>query len=356
MNYKQNAAIFIPDTQSHLVIAASAINGHFSQVDVDSKVVYKFEKQDVSGTTGEKPNIKTEASGQTEIVHEHNVSTKTVEENTTVVSGSFYKQQRRKRSKQRQRNITVSEDPTRAQPTLEYKKKHRRRTKSSSDSLSYLEDDISAVSSDVASMQMDEAISHESMAKGSVLVIVPSSRTIAASAGKLRSLLGQLTIAEHGAVSKPKVGIRRLLKSNHVVISHLPAVINSIKAKSLSIKDTSLFVFTDISYSDDTFTIMPNRMENGPTIIMIFKEFPYRSDFCSLESILQYVKTKLSVPSILSVSDHKLDLLRILYPEMAYSLKTMTNVDMMEIVCTLRGHISTTFGTYGELHGKCLFI
>ena len=285
LHFRQNAAVFMPHSRSHLVIAAETINSHFNQMDADSNAVIQptlssdqtaeRENQDVPDTTEIKPDIRVHNSMHNETMDKPIVCSKNVQESLPAVSGSFYKQQRKKRAKQRQRHITISGETIQAEPKLDYKKKQRRRTKSSSDSLSYLEDDISTVSKEVANVQVDEDTSHETLEKRAVLVIVPSSKAIAASAAKLRTALGQLTIAEHGVISKLKVGIRRLLKSTQVVISHLPAVRNSIKAKSLSVKDVSLIVFMDIFYSDDIFTLMPNRMENGPTTVMIFKEFPY---------------------------------------------------------------------------------
>lgn len=354
-----NTAIFMPHFPSHVAIAADIIKRVSSESHADSPayvqdtfVTHKRETlankensgtDEVCGEDGDQTN----ASDKGPIIQIAIEETERVKE---VASGSFYKQQRKKRSRQRQRNNTVSEETLEAQPKLEYKKKHRRRTKSSSDTLTYLEDDFSVLGVDDLGGQDDIVTSFVS--KRAILVVVPSGKTVGSTVTKLRSLTRDMIITEHAGCSKPKIGLRKLLRSSDVVVSHLPAVRNGIKSKSFAVKDVSLLVLLDLCYSDDLFSVVPNKTECGPDIVMIFKEFPYRSDVCSLESILQYVKAKLYLTSIITVSCQTKHVLKVMYPDVVYTKDIVPVTDLENMTRLLKEYMSTTFGTYGKIEGN----
>ena len=190
------------------------------------------------------------------------------------------------------------------------------------------------------------------VSKRAILVVVPSGKTVSSAVTKLRSHTRDMTITEHAGCSKPKIGLRKLLRSSDVVVSHLPAVRNGIKSKSFAVKDVSLLVLLDLCYSDDLFSVVPNKTECGPDIIMIFKEFPYRSDVCSLESILQYVKAKLYLTSIITVSSQTKHVLKIMYPDVVYTKDIVPVTDFENMTRLLKEYMSTTFGTYGKIEGN----
>ena len=353
-----NTAIFMPHSPSHIAIAADIIKRVSSESHADSLACVQdtfvtqkretlsnkvnTETDEVCGEDGDQANV----SDKGLIIQEAIEETKRVKE---VASGSFYKQQRKKRSRQRQRNNTVSEETLEAQPKLEYKKKHRRRTKSSSDSRTYLEDDFSVLGVDDLDGQKD--IVNSVVSKRTVLVVVPSGKAVASAVTKLRSHARDMIITEHAGYGKPKMGLRKLLRSSDVVVSHLPAVRNGIKSKSFAVKDVSLLLLLDLCYSDDLFSVLPNKTECGPDIVMIFKEFPQRSDVCSLESILQYVKAKLYLTSIITVSSQTKDVLKVMYPEVAFTRDVVPVTDFGNVTRFLKEYMSTTFGTYGKIEG-----
>ena len=350
---EENAAIFMPHSPSHIVIAADIIKQFSSQCPEDSSI-----NTEISCTTEEnaeeKEIIKSGRSCDKGKVHssvEDLVVDKDSKEGrkTKDTGASFYKQQRRRRAKQRQRNNTVSEETPEVQPKLEYRKKHRRRTKSSSDSFAYLEDDFSLL--DTNDLDTLEATDRTDTLKRAVLLVVPGGKAVASSVLYLRSFSSDLNIVEHAGLGKTKVGLKKLLRSSDVVVSHLSAVQNGLKSKSFAVKDASMIVFLDLRYSDDLFDMIQTKTEPATQFIMMFREFPYRSDVCSLESILQYVKAKLHLKSIITVSNSLTDVMRIMYPDVAYARDIISIVDSEKVFQLLKGNLSTTFGTYGVIEG-----
>ena len=113
-----------------------------------------------------------------------------------------------------------------------------------------------------------------------------------------------------------------------------------------------MLVLLDLCYSDDLFSVVPNKTECGPDVVMIFKEFPYRSDVCSLESILQYVKAKLYLTGIITVSSQTKHVLKIMYPDVVYTKDIVSVTDLENMTRLLKEYMSTTFGTYGKIEGK----
>lgn len=104
-----------------------------------------------------------------------------------------------------------------------------------------------------------------------------STVTVLRSSAKIKTV-------EHAGSGKPKTGLRRLLSSKSVVVSHYAALRNCLRSRSFDFVDVSLAVFVDLCYSDDIFSVFPPNTETR--CVLMFREFPYESDICSLESVL----------------------------------------------------------------------
>ncbi len=131
----KNIVVFLPYQASHIDIAAYMIDQQIN----DGQNRYSVDVTQPNETIEHSEKGGTDGPEKQQTVQEPDVKGEELGSGDNV-TGAFYKQQREKRAKGRRINKTVSE--TVSETPLEYKKS-RRRTKSSSESLAFLEEDMS---------------------------------------------------------------------------------------------------------------------------------------------------------------------------------------------------------------------
>ncbi len=321
--------MYLPHAASHVKVAADLFAAHFA----------------------DEPSWNMETAAH----HSHSVQAKTASDDVKIPKAAssgrksekgqtFYQQQRERKSKQRRRHHTVSEDVQ--TDKLQYRRKQRR-IRTSSDSLEYLEADLSGVHLEDKETVVGEG--GEAKKKGALLV-TSSGKLVASSVFRLKSLVSHLKTAEHAGTSKPKVGLRKLLALNDIVVTHFAAVKNSLKVKSVDVKDTSLVVFTDVVYSDEMFDVLPSVVDGNPPVITVFKEFPHRGSVCSLENILRYVRSRMGITH--RVVQHTSELMEAMFPEVTCSRAALPSAAASDMAAAVRTPLSAAFGTYGEVQGN----
>ncbi len=274
----------------------------------------------------------------------------------------FYQQQKQKKKAQRRRGNTVNDqvDPEPKNAKLEYKKKNRRRTKSSNDSLKYLEKDTAALNLDESDLGRDSPDIPQK--DHTILVMVPTWRTVSETVNVLQTQLPHLSVIEHAGSSKSKVGLRKLLRTRDVVVSHVTAVKNCIKSRSFSLSELTLFLVIDIdmkqseSINDQLIDLATGKRLEKCDLIMMFTDLISPSGLCSVEDVIRMFKAKLRTNHLLCAQKNVKDLVNVVWPEVTYSTLVASSDSLGEVAEQIVQQMSIVYGTYENIQGEHDFL
>ena len=364
----QNSLIYLPHAASHALISAGVVQKHIFYL-ADNKdqedVPQSCEKTELSHKETEESIIAKGKKGTSELEPhlKESVPTSPRKGNPAPMDGAkFYQQQKQKKKAQRRRGNTMNDqvDPEPVNVKLEYKKKNRRRTKSSNDSLKCLEKDTA----DLRLGENDDMTGKDScdnpQKAHNVLVMVPTWRTVSETVNVLQAQLPHLSVMEHAGSSKSKIGLRKLLRTCDVVVSHVTAVRNCIKSRSFSLSELTLFVVIQIdmrqseSINDELIDLATGKRLEKCDLIMMFMHLISPSGLCAVEDVIRMFKAKLRTNLLTCVKENVKDLAKIIWPEVTYSTLLVSSESLVEVAEQIVQRMSTVYGTYGNIQGKVL--